>query len=163
MANESLHTPQAKSMAMDMSSIMNAYKTQSKVEIGMSDMDPNGNVHATKDIPLSRLQPYAVVDETTGQLRAPSQSDRAKAAADARAIQKAYAEMNGEVVESNDNNETEGKEFSQELPDTRQYNLGTPPDDDEQLLTYLKALIFNFRKNLESLEAFYTSLTGEVA
>lgn len=173
---ESLHTPEAKSFSSGMNDIMKAYNSQSKVTIGMSEIDKDGNITATKDIPISALRPNQPDSTDENGQPAYSKSRLQKEAEQYDSIRAAYNKMNG-VEESEEDEDDFEFEEDDEGETSEEDNLlkfkknmvrkfvgnyiEDIPDSDEGLLYVLETIINNARGNLEMLESLYAALAPQ--
>lgn len=181
MSSENLHVPQSKSgsalNSQSVKSIMDAYKTQSKIQLYDESSAQSGgaaseNIGVTgRNIPLSMLKPSAnpvqEMDENGNPvMRRPSRGKILQEAESYGQIAKAYRSMNGIV---DDDEEDEGEEPSFRLPQrdlssVKRYEaeyIEDMPDTDDGLLEVLELAIKNARANLEMLESLYAALSLE--
>lgn len=181
MSSENLHVPQSKSgsalNSQAVKSIMDAYKTQSKIQLYDESSAQSGgaaseNIGVTgRNIPLSMLKPSANpvqdIDENGNPvMRRPSRGKILQEAESYGQIAKAYRSMNG-IVDDDEDDEGEEPSFrlpQRDLSSVKRYEaeyIEDMPDTDDGLLEVLELAIKNARANLEMLESLYAALSPE--
>ena len=169
---QNLHVPQSTggSTKQSMQSIMDAYKTQSKISLygdnsaeSAGAQDPNVGVTG-RDIPLSMLRPSAANANTTMDengnvvMRRPSRGDVLREVESYGGIANAYRQMKGLPTVSNNRIPASTADLSGVKRFEADY-VEDMPDTDEGLLEILELAINNAKANLEMLQSLYAALS----
>lgn len=188
--DNTLHVPQSKASfsSQSMKEIMDAYKTQSKIQLyddssSQTAGAQNESVGVTgRDIPLSMLRPSANpirdIDENGNPvMQRPSRGRILQEAQSYGDIARAYNSMRGIEEDNGDDEEDyggeeyeipahEGRSKNADLSKIKRFEadyVEDMPDDDEGLLGILELAINNARANLEMLESLYAALSPQVS